>query len=85
VTLPLPLPELPDVTVIQLALLVAVQPQPLVVVTVSLMGPPAPVMVGLVGVTAKPHEEAACVTVTVWPAMVIVPVRDAVFGFAATV
>jgi hypothetical protein len=82
---PLPLPLAPAVIVNQLALLVAVHVQPLVVVTVSVAAPPAAVADGLVGETVKAHGAAACVTVTVVPAIVIVPVRDDVNVFAAAV
>jgi hypothetical protein len=79
------LPLLPLVIVIQLALLVAVQLQPEAdVVTETLAGPPAAPLVGFVGLTVKP-QEPACVTVTVWPATVSVPVRPDVDVFAATV
>jgi hypothetical protein len=80
----LPLPFPPADTVNQLALLVAVHVHPLVVVTVSVEGPPLAGIEGLVGDTAK-AQGAACVTVTVIPATVIVPVRDELSVFAATV
>ena len=41
VTVPFPLPVLPPVRTIQLSLLVAVQPQPLAAVTLTLAAPPA--------------------------------------------
>jgi hypothetical protein len=69
--------------VIQLSLLVAVQLHPLVVVTVTLAGPPAAGLVGFSGATVKAHAPA-CVTVTVWPATVSVPVRPEVEVLAAT-
>ena len=50
-TVPLPLPLAPLVIVSQLALLVAVQPQPLVVVTPTVAAPPLAVGVALVGDT----------------------------------
>ncbi len=84
-TVPLPLPLLPAVIVIQLVLLLAIHEQPLVVVTVSLTEPPPPATCGLVGDTLNPHDGAACVTVTVCPATVIVPVLDEVVVFEATV
>ncbi len=70
---------------IQLALLAADHAQPLVVVTVTLAAPPLALGDGLVGETVNEHGAAACVTVTVWPATVIVPVRDEVDVFVATV
>ncbi len=70
---------------IQLALLAAVHAHPLLVVTVSLAAPPLALADGLVGETVNEHGEPACVTVTVWPAMTIVPVRDEVAPFVATV
>jgi hypothetical protein len=63
---------------------VAVHVQPPVVVTVSLEGPPLAGIEGLVGETLNAHG-AACVTVTVIPATVIVPVREDVNVFAAAV
>jgi hypothetical protein len=50
-TLPEAVPLLPLVTVIQLALLVAVHAQPLVVVTVAVADPPATVMPCVSGAT----------------------------------
>jgi len=59
----LPLP--PAVTVIQVALLVAVHVHPAVVVTVALaVSPPAGAEFE-VGETVKPHDVPACVTVMV--------------------
>ena len=69
---------------IQLALLVAVHAQPDVVVTVTLAVPPLAVGEALVGDTVNAHGDPACVTVTVWPATVSVPVRDALVPFVAT-
>ena len=51
-TLPLPLPEDPDVTVIHEALLCAVQLQPAGVVTADDPVPPLPATEALVGLTA---------------------------------
>jgi hypothetical protein len=48
---PLPVP-LPDVTVIHATLLVALHPQPLVVVTLAVFAPPAAVAESLSGDTA---------------------------------
>jgi hypothetical protein len=75
------------VTVIQLALLTAVQLQPAVAVTVTQLLAPALPIDWLVGLTLTVHDDAApsCVTVNVWPPAVIVPVRGEVVVFAATV
>jgi hypothetical protein len=70
--------------VIQLALLVAVHVQPVVAATVKLAAPPAAVADGFVGDTEN-AQAGPCVTVTVTPAIVIVPVRDEVVVFAAAV
>jgi hypothetical protein len=81
VTVPLPLPLEPVVTVIQLALLTAVQAQPDCVVTAT--GPPVPpeaLNVWLVGAMAYVH--VVCEIVTVCPATVRLPVRaPPVFGW----
>jgi hypothetical protein len=81
----LPLP-LAGVTVNQLlALLVAVQPQPLLAVTVIVLVPPADVKVEVVGEIEYVHGMPACEIVTVWPPMVTVAVRVLVVGLAAAV
>ena len=73
-----PVPLLPLVTEIQdVLLLTAVQPQPLVVLTVAFSEPPAAVLFTVVHATANVHMPA-CVTVTVWSAIVNVPVREPV-------
>jgi hypothetical protein len=74
---PLPLPLLPLVIVSHDAVSVAVHAQPLVVVTVTLALPPAAGNIGgFNGATVNVHDGAAsCVTVTVWPATVIVADR----------
>ena len=64
-TVPLPLPLAPEVMVNHASLLVAVQVQPVVVVTVALLEPAAAVGLSEVGDTVKEHGAAACVTVTV--------------------
>jgi hypothetical protein len=56
-TVPLVLPLLPLVIVIQLVLLVAVQLQPVVVVTERLAGPPLAPLDGLVGDTVNVHGD----------------------------
>ena len=62
-TVPLPEPLAPAVTVIQVALLVAVHAQPVPAVTVTLLGPPA--AVALRAVADRVYAQApACVTVT---------------------
>ena len=78
----MPLP--PELIVIHVALLVAVQLHVDPAVTATLAAPPADVALGLVGDTLKLHAPA-CVTVTVWPATVNVPVRLVVAVLAATV
>jgi hypothetical protein len=85
-TVPFPLPLAPDVIVTQLKVSVAVQPQfvPDVTVTVAVPVPPSEEKVLDVGVTVKLHVPA-CVTVTVCPATVIVPVRLDADVFAVTV
>jgi hypothetical protein len=83
-TVPLPVPLAPDVIVSQDALLVAVQPQDEPVVTVTLSELAVPGGVTTMGETVKAHDVAACcVTVTVRPATVSVPVRVDAFGFSA--
>lgn len=81
----MPLPLAPAVIVIQAALLVALQLQPVPAVTATV-----PVVAfddvrfDDVGEIVKVHGAPACVTVNVCPAMVSVPVRDVVPVFAAT-
>ena len=82
-TIPVPLPDEPDVIDSHSAFADAVQAQPLTAVTVT-VPPPAPApRLTLGGTTAKVHANASCVTVNVWPAMVSVPVRTEPV-FAAT-
>jgi hypothetical protein len=73
-------PLAPELIVSQLALLVAVQPHPATVVTVAVPVAPAPGGVQVVGETLN-VQLPCCVTVTVWPATVRVPVRGEVEGF----
>jgi hypothetical protein len=80
---PFPVPLPPELIVIHVALLVAVQPHPVPAVTATLAAPPADVALGFVGDTPNAHA-AAWVTVTVCPATVIVPVRELVAVFVAT-
>ena len=79
------MPLAPDVMVSQAALLVAVQPQLAVVVTVALPEPAVDTGLNDVGETVKVQGTgaAACVTVTVWPATISVPVRGEVAVLAA--
>ena len=85
-TVPLPLPEAPAVTVSQLvALLTAVQLQPAPAVTLTVPVAAAEfVRFDAVGEMVNAHGTPAWVTVNVCPAIVIVPVRDAVLVLAAT-
>jgi hypothetical protein len=73
--MPLPLPEVPPVSVSQALLLTAVHEQPPATVTATLPAPPAAARDVVVGVIDGAHETPACVTVNVCPAMVAVPVR----------
>ena len=84
-TVPLPLPLAALVIVSQLASLVAVHAQPAVVVTATLAVPPPLTIACVVGAAVKLHAAPLCVTVTVCPATVSVPLRDAVEGLAAAV
>ena len=84
VTLPEPVRPVPPEIVTQDAPLVALHPHPDVVVTVTVPLPPVADTVWLVGEIVYEHAPAACVTVKVDPAMVSVPVRTDVVGFAET-
>jgi hypothetical protein len=86
VTVPLPDPLAPPVTTIQVALLEADHAHPLVVVTVNEPLPPLAGTVWDTGEIEYAHGAgaAACVTVKVCPATVIVPVRSVVVELAAT-
>ena len=78
-----PFPEPPPLVIeIQDALLVAVQAQPLVVVTVEERVAAAAEIECVSGATVKTHAPA-CVTVSVRPAIVSVPVRGVVNVFVA--
>lgn len=70
---PLPARFDPFVTVIHELLLSAVHRQPVCVVIEAVNEPPNDDTDSVVGVTANVHS--TCVTVNVWPAIVIVPVR----------
>lgn len=77
-TAPLPVPELAPPKVSQAALLNDVQAQPVAVVTDTDVVSPAAGELRIVGVRPKVHAVvAACVTVSVSPPMVTVPVRCA--------
>ena len=82
VTVALPEPEAPPVTLSHAALLAAVHEHPAAVVTAVVEAPPAEVSVREVGETPKVQLIPFCVTVTVCPATVSVPVRWAVDVFA---
>ena len=84
VTVPLPEPEAPPVMLSHAALLEAVHPHPAVVVTAVVEAPPAEVSVREVGETPNVQLTPFCVTVTVCPATVSVPVRSAADVFATT-
>jgi hypothetical protein len=75
VTLPSPLPLAPDATEIQLALLFAVHSQPGADTVIGELVMPVMGTETLVGFTEA--TQAACVTVTIWPATESVPVRAA--------
>ena len=83
-TEPLPLPVAPALMVIQVALLVAVHAHPVAALTVTVPVPAADVTLVDAGEIVGVHGAAACVTVSVFPPIVRVPVRDVVVVFAAT-
>ena len=71
--------------VIHASLLAAVQLQPVPAVTVTVPVAAADVVkFDEVGEIANVHGAPACVTVNVWPAIVMVPLRDVVPVLAAT-
>ena len=80
----MPLPVAPVLTVIQGALLAAVQAQPMAAVTATAPVPAADVTLAEAEEIVGAHGVAACVTVNVLPAIVSVPVRDVFPVFAAT-
>ncbi len=80
----MPLPVAPALTVIHVALLLAVHEQPVAAVTVTVPVPAADVTLADAGEIVRLHGAAACcVTVNVDPAMVSVPVRLVVPVLAA--
>ena len=83
VTVPAPLPLVPEEIAIQESLLDAVQAQPAAAVTFTVRVPPVASAVKVSGETSK-LQPGDCVTVTVCPAIVRVPVRAGPF-VAATV
>ena len=80
----MPLPAVIALMLIHVALLVAVQAQKVVAVTVTVPVIPADVTVADAGEIAGAQIAAACVTVNVLPPIVSVPVRDVVPVFAET-
>ena len=84
-TVPLPLPLAPPVSVIHVALLDAVHahPAPAVTVTVPLVATDV-LSVAAEGRIVNEHGAPGCVIVKVFPAIVIVPVRELVLVLAAT-
>jgi hypothetical protein len=82
-TVPLPVPLAPDVTVMNGALLDDVHAHPVVVVTVTEPGPPAPGIDCVPGEIENEQEPADWFTVNVLPATVSVPERLCVAVFAA--
>ena len=84
VTVPLPEPLDPAVTVTQLAPLVDVHAQPVVVVTATVPVPPVAATAWVDGEMLNEQLAPDCVTVKVLPAIVSVPVRDVVAVVAAT-
>ena len=83
--MPLPLPGLPEVIVSHVgSLLDAVHPHPPGAVTVTEpLAAPAPA-VALNAPSVYAHVAPACVTVKLCPAIVNVPPRAVLFGFAVT-
>jgi hypothetical protein len=85
VTEPLPEPLAPAVTVIQAALLIAVQLHPVGAVTVTIVGPPLDVTACDAGAIVSVQATPAWLTVKVLPAIVSVPVRGFAVVLAAVV
>jgi hypothetical protein len=84
-TVPLAVPLLPLVTVNQVVLVAAVQPQFAPAVTEKLVEPPFAAMVLEEGDTVNVQDDALWVTETVCPATVRLPLRDDDVVFAAAV
>ena len=75
---PLPEPDPPLVTVIQVALLTAVHPHPVAAVTAVEPDPPLAFIASDAGEMVGAQGAPASVTVKVWPAIVSVPLRPVV-------
>jgi hypothetical protein len=84
ITVPFPEPLLPEVTLIHVATLVAVQAHPLAAVTLTLPTPPAFEKFMLSGDAVTLQAIPACATVNVWPSIPNVPVRESEDEFADT-
>ena len=84
-TVPFPAPDAPAVTVIQAALLVAVQEQAVFPATVTDALDPVAGTVTDIGdiVIVASHAAPACVTTNGWPATVIVAERELLLLLAA--
>ena len=80
----MPLPVPPELTLIHVALLVALQGQPVAEVTPTVPVPPVAEALAEDGEIAGAHGAPACVTVNGSPPIVSDPVREALEGFAAT-
>ena len=80
----MPLPVAPALIVIHAALLVAVHAHPLPAVTVTVPLTIVEATLADAGEIVGVHGAPACVTVNELPAIVMVPVRDVLPGFAAT-
>src|SRR5439155_1214563 len=83
VTLPLPEPDAPVVTVIHASLLTAVHAHPVGAVTVVLPVPPPATTDWLAGEIVSVQVMPTCVIVALLPPALIVPLRDDVEVFAA--
>jgi hypothetical protein len=83
-TVPLPVPDAPDMTTIHETGLVAVQPHPLPPVTVTLVVSPAAATLLLTGLMMNVHGAVAplWLTVNVCPAIVNVPLRPVELALA---
>jgi hypothetical protein len=82
---PLAFPLCPDVTAIQFTALVAVQPQPVSVVTSTDRRLPAAGAESPGRLNVNTHAAAAWVTGTLWDPTAIAPLRAEGTGFGATV
>jgi hypothetical protein len=81
---PDPVPDAPLEMTTHAALLDAVQAHPGDVVTATVPAPPAAANAWLPGAIVKEHEVAGCVIVNIFPAIVIVPLREMVPVLAVT-